>query len=124
MSESDWQVSFAKTVGVYLAGDGLPSQGVTGRRTDPMSGASYFVVLNAFWEPLEFVLPGAPFGALWLPVLDTAREQDPFMEQAAENAPVAAGAGLPIGGRALFVLKRVDSPADTDWDTIRVREPM
>ncbi|MGH9298076.1 MAG: glycogen debranching enzyme, partial [Acidimicrobiales bacterium] len=109
MADSDWQVSFAKTVGVYLAGDGVSAQG---ERSDPMSDASYFLVLNAFWDPLEFVLPDESFGARWVPVFDTAREDDPFFEDADEMEPVAAARPVAIGGRSVVVLQRLESPEE------------
>jgi isoamylase len=107
MSQADWQVGFAKTVGVYLAGDGLPAQKKSGAR-DRMSDASYFLVFNAFWDPLEFVLPDGRFGDSWLRVLDTAREHDPFFEQVSDNKPFWARNALPVAGRSVQVLQRIE----------------
>ncbi|MHB8458210.1 MAG: glycogen debranching enzyme, partial [Acidimicrobiales bacterium] len=112
MSEADWQVTFAKTVGVYLAGDGLPSLGARGTRSDPMADASYFVVLNAFWEQLDFVVPGPQFGRCWVRVLDTACEDDPFLDGVADEEPVGAASPVSIGGRSVSVLQCIDDPAE------------
>jgi isoamylase len=111
MSVSDWQVGFAKTVGVYLAGDGLPAERATGHRADPMADASYFVILNAFWEPLEFSLPDEHFGGSWLWVLDTAREHDPFFSGPDDHKPLEVNDAVHVSGRSVVVLQRLE-PSD------------
>ncbi len=110
MSEADWQVTFAKTIGAYLSGDGLAATGSFGRRPVPSSDAGYFIVLNAFWEPLEFVLPGERYGEAWLPVLDTGREHDPFFEGSA-TPPYGAGGPYPVAGRSVSVLQGIAKAA-------------
>ncbi len=110
MSREDWQVGFAKTVGVYLAGDGLPTQRKSGTRSDPMADASYFLVFNAFWDPIEFVLPDLRFGDSWLRVLDTARQHDPFFEASSAETPTASSSPVHVSGRSVVVLQRIDQP--------------
>jgi isoamylase len=110
MTEEDWQVSFAKTVGVYLAGE--PSRFDTGnsRRPEASSSSSCFVILNAFWEPLEFALPDSHFAESWLPLLDTARLDDPFFASGA--SPLKAGHPVGVTGRSVLVFERYEQPAD------------
>ncbi len=124
MSESDWSVGFAKSVGVFLNSAGLSVP--TRHRVDHFEcDGCLFVVLNAFWEAIEFTLPAVAFAERWLPALDTAREDDPFFElQAVPVArhlagirqtvarPVAhevltAGGTIGIEGRSLVVLERL-----------------
>jgi glycogen operon protein len=102
MSDTDWQVSFAKTVGVFLSADGRPA----GKPPEQ----SYFLIFNAFWEPLRFVLPEEYFAPAWRPVLDTASEDDPFFAVMPGPALLPAGAPVDVSGRSLRVLQAVDWP--------------
>jgi isoamylase len=103
MSEADWQVGFAKTVGVYLAGDGTAPAGPGFLRPPAPPAAGYFVVLNAFWDPIEFRLPGERFGQGWQRLLDTAREHDPFYARF-EGKPLEPSSAIGVSGRAVVVL--------------------
>jgi glycogen operon protein len=90
MMPADWSTPFARSLGVFLNGEAISGRDPEGRR---VVDASLLVLLNAWWEPLEFVLPE---GA-WTLALDTA---DP----AAAPAPAAGPVG--IAGRSLVVLER------------------
>ncbi|MCU1495819.1 MAG: glycogen debranching protein [Acidimicrobiaceae bacterium] len=101
MTEADWQVSFAKALGMFLNGAELPSSPVYGER---ILDDSFFVVLNSYWEPVEFVLPDERFGSSWSYVLDTAQEE-PF--PAADSVALEAGATFSVEGRSVVVLTRL-----------------
>ncbi|HVC25080.1 MAG TPA: glycogen debranching protein GlgX [Acidimicrobiales bacterium] len=101
MAEADWQVSFAKSIGVFLNGSELPPSAVLG---EAMRDDSFFLVLNAHWEPLDFVLPDERFGAVWTYVLDTAREKGSFPAQG--SVEVRAGAAVEVEARSVVVLTR------------------
>ena len=108
MTEADWKAPFAKSVGVFLNAVGLPPP-----RHRPARAAcdgSLYVVLNAFWEPIELALPPDEYGERWMLALDTAREEDPFLEaDAAQPGPPVAKAGetLRVEGRSAVVFERV-----------------
>jgi glycogen operon protein len=94
LRSSDWQVPYARAVGMLLDGDRIRGRAADGTR---VVDATLLVLLNAWWEALEFALPGGE----WSLLLDTA---DP-----------GAGVGLrgdrvTVAGRALVLLERV-SPA-------------
>lgn len=59
MSEDDWNVSFAKTLGIFLNGKGI---GASDARGYKVADDDFYIVFNAHWEPLNFDLP-EPFGA-------------------------------------------------------------
>ncbi|HUY29775.1 MAG TPA: glycogen debranching protein GlgX [Acidimicrobiales bacterium] len=101
MAEQDWQVSFAKSIGVFLNGAELPPSAVLGER---LHDDSFFLVLNAHWEAMDFVLPDESFGAVWTYVLDTAREKDAFPSPG--SIEVRAGAALAVEARSVVVLTR------------------
>jgi isoamylase len=100
MCEADWNVSFARCVGVFLNGDGAPENA---RRGDHLLDGSFFLILNAFWERLDFLVPDGRFANEWMRVLDTAREADPFFD--AESLPrLTAGDRVSVEGRSAVLL--------------------
>ena len=54
MSEEDWETGFAKSVAVYLNGQGIPDLDVRGQR---VTDDSFVLCFNAHHEPIEFTLP-------------------------------------------------------------------
>jgi isoamylase len=105
-------VRFARCVGVFLNGDTAPAS-VT--RNDRMLEGSFFLILNAFWEQLDFVVPDGRFANEWVPVLDTAREFDPFFDL--ESAKwLGAGDHVTVEGRSAVLLSNkipaMGRPAD------------
>ncbi len=101
MTDDDWRVSFAKSVGVFLNGESLPA---AARRAGQASDDSFFIVLHSYWEPISFCLPDGRFGDYWTPVLDTAAEENPFC--AASRETVKAGEPLTVEARSVVVLQR------------------
>jgi glycogen operon protein len=98
LTAADWENPFARALGVFLNGEEITERAVDGSR---VADARFLVLLNAWWETLEFTLPGEPLGARWSRVLDTA---DPA---AAPGSPAfGAGEQVPVVGRALVVLER------------------
>ena len=68
MSEEDWQAGFAKSLGVFLNGDAIPTRN---RRGEHVVDDSFYVMFNAHQEQIDFVMPEAKWGERWLIVLDT-----------------------------------------------------
>ena len=96
MTEEDWESGFAKSLAVFLNGQGIPDLDVRGQR---VTDDSFLLFFNAHYEPIEFTLPPTDFGASWVPVIYTA-------DTTAEEAkPVAAGAKVAVDARALMVLQ-------------------
>ncbi len=96
MSETDWTASFAKSLGVFLNGDGL-GPGPRGERT---VDDHFYLAFNAYHELMSFRLPEA-IGGPWEPLLDTASS-----ETDATARPVAGGGRIRVAARALRVLVR------------------
>ncbi len=101
MSESDWQTSFAKSLGVFLNGDGLGPDD----RGERVLDDHLYVMLNAHHEALGFRIPERLSGP-WSEVVDTMRidgrgEADRVLE---------AGARVRVGARSLRVLMRRREP--------------
>jgi isoamylase len=68
MTEHDWQVAFARSLGVFLNGDGMESRDQRGHR---VRGASFFLMINASALALDFALPVALKGE-WMQLFDTS----------------------------------------------------
>ncbi|TQM68377.1 glycogen operon protein [Actinomadura hallensis] len=99
MTDHDWNVGFAKSLGVFLNGDAITEPDPRGRR---VRDDSFLLLINAGAEPVEFTLPGGEYGERWEYALDTA---DPAM--AGERPRLKARDTVTIIDRALTVLKRL-----------------
>jgi len=84
MTKADWQVSYARSLAVFLNGEAIPSRGPRGER---VVDDSFFAVFNAFDDELAFRLPGIGFCLSWTTVIDTA----------ADDAATAIPSGVPTG---------------------------
>ncbi len=99
MKEENWDVTHAKSLGVFLNGTSLPS------RPDPndtlVSGDSFYVIFNAHFEPLGFTLPEKKWGACWTVELDT------HIGWTTDGDQYKAGSEIMIESRSLVVLRHV-----------------
>ena len=100
MSDEDWGAGFAKSLGVFLNGDEIPEADSAGRR---VLDQSFYLIFNAHWEPVEFVLPPEIWGQSWTRVLDTRNGDAP----AEDNWQRAASTKIEIESRSLVVMRRV-----------------
>jgi len=98
MSDDDWSVSFANSVGVFLNGDAIAEPD---RRGEPIRGDSFLLLFNADDADLTFTFPPTEFGAEWVKVLDTA---DPLLD---EGDPAKAGETTAVESRSVQVHRRV-----------------
>jgi glycogen operon protein len=96
LTAADWRNPHTRALDVFLNGDEITGRAPDGTR---VRDARFLVLANAWWESLDFTVPGEPLGARWRRVLDTA---DP----AGGARDYVAGAPVPVAGRALVVLER------------------
>jgi glycogen operon protein len=96
MSEEDWGPGLAKSLSVFLNGDGLRELDQDGTR---IRDASFLLLFNGSDEPLEFVLPDASLGESWEAVVDTAAI-------AGERRRLAAASAIAVEARSILVLSR------------------
>jgi glycogen operon protein len=89
MTAQDWNASFARAVTMALSGD----TGDVTRPDDP-----FLWMLNAWWEPIQFVVPEALRDVHWVTEVDTS---DP----ASAGRSVDAAAGVTLTGRSLMLLR-------------------
>jgi glycogen operon protein len=98
MSDEDWESGFAKSIAVYLNGQGIPDLDMRGQR---VTDDSFVLFFNAHHEPIEFVLPEERFGTAWEPVIDTAAGDD------GEAPTHQAAAKVSVDARSVMVLRSV-----------------
>jgi hypothetical protein len=95
MTESDWGVAYARSVGVFLNGEGIGSVDERGR---PILDDSFYLILNGHHATLDFVLPEVGAG-LWTVVVDTA-------EPSTEGSEFACSEVVEVLGRSVQLLRR------------------
>jgi glycogen operon protein len=94
MSDDTWGLSYARCLGMLLAGDAILERDARGRA---IVDDDFLVLLNAHHEPIDFVLPRGRDPAGWEVALDTV--QDPVR-------PRRHSARYPLEGRSLVVLQQ------------------
>ncbi len=101
MSDEDWNAGFARTLAIYLNGEGIPDRDDLGRR---IVDDSFLLLVNAHHQQITFTLPGAEYGRIWDVVVDTA---DPLLARATRRAKDAVPGGRQrVAARAMLVLRR------------------
>ncbi len=69
MTDEEWQNSFARCLGLYLAGDALEEQDEKG---NPVVDNRFLLLVNAHHEPIPFTLPELVPVTHWQLILDTS----------------------------------------------------
>jgi glycogen operon protein len=105
MSDEDWRVVFAKSIGVFLNGEGIESRDLRGYR---VRDADFYVIWNAHDDNLVFTIPLALGGASWHQVFDTASTR--FDDGTTTIAP---GAQLTVTARSVRLMRRPQGNAES-----------
>jgi glycogen operon protein len=95
MSEEHWRAGFAKSLAVYLNGHRLRAVGEDG---EPIIDDSFYVIFNAHYEKLDYLLPPEHYGRNWIRILDTSRIP-------CEPCPHGPGSLVAVNGRCIVVLQ-------------------
>jgi glycogen operon protein len=103
MDLSDWEVGYAKSLGVLLNGAAIVEPDRVGR---PVHDDSFFMAFNSWDREQSFVLPAARWAPGWTVVLDTA-EAVPVGRR--PPTALAPGTPVPLGGHH-FVLFQQHAP--------------
>ncbi|HEY4107953.1 glycogen debranching protein GlgX [Puia sp.] len=69
MTDENWNIGFAKSLGVFLYGNGLRT---VDSENKPITDDSFYLIFNAHFGPIDFKLPGEEYGRKWKKVLDTS----------------------------------------------------
>ncbi len=68
MSEENWSHDFAKSLAIFMNGEGIRTVNAKGERT---VDHSFYLMFNAHYEGLDFKLPRRKYGSKWMKVIDT-----------------------------------------------------
>ncbi|WBO68229.1 glycogen debranching protein GlgX [Streptomyces camelliae] len=98
MTGRDWQRGDAHSVAAFLNGDAIAERDSYGRR---MTDDSFLLLVNGYWEPVDFRLPGTMFAQRWATLIDTA---DP--DGIPDEREHKAGTRVRVEARSLVVLSR------------------
>jgi isoamylase len=98
MTPANWNDPNARSVAVYLDGDDDPDLAADGT---PLLDDDFLVLVNAWWEPLDFVVPALGTGRTWTAEVDT-------YQPSGAAAPATPGAGdrVTVGPRSIVLLRR------------------
>jgi glycogen operon protein len=103
MNDGDWADPNALAIGIYLDGSDDPDRAADGT---PMVDDDFLVLVNSWWEPLDFVLPETRPAARWQAVIDSYNHAS-----TAKVVNCRAGDQVTVGARAIVVLR---SPLSAD----------
>src|SRR5580658_590366 len=97
MNDGDWADPNALAIGIYLDGSDDPDQAADGRL---LLDDDFLVLVNAWWEPLDFTIPPTRPGQAWQLEIDS---YDPAASAA--DSPRQAGGQVRVGPRSVCVLR-------------------
>ncbi|MCO6411311.1 MAG: glycogen debranching protein GlgX [Thiogranum sp.] len=104
MTEREWQQSFARCLGLFLAGNVLEEYDEQGRRVED---DTMIMLLNAHHESIDFHLPAQPQHARWQVLVDTS-----FSDGKRHDGRFFYSNGkYPLQARSVVLLVRLISPA-------------
>ena len=101
MTEGDWKEGFAKSLGIFLFGEGLHAVDQKGQ---PIKDDSFYMIFNAHSGPLEFKLPPEKYGPAWKKLWDTTV---PATERKVNYRP---GETVKAGDRSVILLQAPVAP--------------
>jgi glycogen operon protein len=100
MTDEDWDSGFAKSLAVFLNGEGIREPDTRGER---LVDQSFFLLFNGHYESIEFTLPELPVTDRWHVAVDThAPMADDVDPRAVKN-----GEAITVEARSVIVLQQV-----------------
>ncbi len=97
MSIDDWESDSAKSVGIYLSGEGIPEKTPDGK---DIKDDHFYLIFNAHHEERNFTLPPKEWGASWALIMDTRKGKFFYDEQQVFEA----GKSVFAEGRSVVLL--------------------
>ena len=94
MTDEDWDVGYARSLGMFLNGRGIPGHDERGL---PVTDDSFILLFNAHSGGVRWTIP-AEFAATWRLILDT-RRRDP------EDGPRDVAGRITTSARSIAVLQ-------------------
>jgi isoamylase len=98
MNAADWADPNALAIALYLDGSDDPDQAPDGTW---LADDDFLVLVNAWWEPLDYTLPATREQAAWRAEIDTYRLAPPASAPASQRA----GERITVGPRSVVALR-------------------
>lgn len=96
MPEESWSHDYAKSLGIFLNGNGIRTVGPKGEQT---TDNSFYIMFNGHYEDLDFILPPKKYGHNWIKVIDT--HENLFSE---EGETFKHGQKIKVSSRSIVLL--------------------
>jgi glycogen operon protein len=106
MTATDWNYSGARSVAIHLDGADGPDRDADGTL---LTDDDFLLLVNAWWQPLDFAVPKTCRDQVWTPVIDTYQPSG-----TAAPATLAAGETITVRPRSVIVLHGHRSAPDTE----------
>ena len=97
MTVDEWQDSATRSLTLFLDGADAPDRALDG---SPLVDDDFLLMVNAWWEPLDVVVPEAGAARRWVRVIDTHRGG---VDDDADGPVALAGDVVTLGPRSLQV---------------------
>ena len=101
MTEEIWKQDYAKSLGVFLNGRGIPSRGPRG---EVLTDDNFYLIFNAHHEPIAYKLPEEKYGSHWVKVIDTS--ENLMVNGDLKEAKQVTLNTIVVEGRSVVVLKQ------------------
>ena len=95
MSDDDWEMGYARSVGVFLNGEAIPTKDAYGGR---IVDDSFFLMFNASETDMAWTVPSGRWAREWMVELDTDLSHEP-------GAAVEAGSLVALVARSMIMLR-------------------
>ncbi len=102
MEEEHWGEGFAKSLAIFLNGKGIPTPDLRGER---ITDDSFYIMINAHYESIDFQLPEAKWGNQWYMVFDTTKG---WLENEENQIITEAEETIAVPGRSLIMLCKLE----------------
>jgi len=96
MSDEDWNNGYAKSLAVFLNGQGIHSVDDNGKR---IVDDSFYVIFNAHYGSIDYRLPEKKYGDTWIKVIDTSSNE------VTEGDSFNPGETIRVRSRSVVLLK-------------------
>ena len=101
MTDDDWAVGYARSLAVFLNGNGFTARGPRGEQ---IVDDSFLLLFNAAADPIAFVLPSGLGGDDWEVEIDTSTTST-------RGLAVSTSEKVTVPAWTVLVLRRLDAPA-------------
>lgn len=103
MSDTDWNVSFARAIAIFLNGNALSMRGPRG---ETIRDDSFYVMFNASADDLEFRLPDQTYGTSWSRIVDTAADDVALAFPRLDHLRLSPSQTCTVEGRSIVLLRQ------------------